>query len=213
MKKALLTIFILSTIFQIGCGPRTSNADTRQASISGQKDSCDDPDADIHCCFINMPATLTSKMIIDKGNDPGEKLVISGRIFKADGITPYPDVILYAYHTDHNGYYSKKGNETGFQKWHGHLHGWCKSDSKGYYEIHSIRPAPYPNNTMPAHIHAAVKTDKGRMFYINDFVFKDDSLVNPKYLSSIQTGENGVVNIKKTTENAWVGKRDIILIK
>ena len=66
---------------------------------------------------------------------------------------------------------------------------------------------------MPAHIHTAVKTDNGQMFYINDFVFKDDSLVNEKYLSLIQPGENGVVDIRKTTENVWVGKRDIILNK
>jgi hypothetical protein len=30
---------------------------------------------------------------------------------------------------------------------------------------------------------AAIKTDKGQMLWITDFVFKDDSLVDQKYLS------------------------------
>jgi protocatechuate 3,4-dioxygenase beta subunit len=151
-------------------------------------------------------------MTIADQKETGEKLMISGTIFKAYGKTPFPDIILYAYHTDSKGYYSKSGNETGVQKWHGHFHGWCKTDSNGYYEIHTIRPARYPDNTMPAHIHAAIKTDSGKMFYITDFVFKDDSLVNEKYLSSlVNIGGTGVVDIKKTTENTWTGKRDIIL--
>lgn len=197
-------------IFLVSCGHGSSNADSRQRLPVGQTDSCDNPDADIRCCFVNMPSTLTRIMSISKENDPGEKLLITGTIFKADGLTPYPDIILYAYQTDHRGYYSKKGDETGFQKWHGRLHGWCKTDSNGQYEIHSIRPAPYPDNTMPAHIHTAIKTEKA-MFYINDFVFKDDPLVNDKYLSSIrQSGDNGVVDIMKF-KGIWKGKRDIII--
>jgi protocatechuate 3,4-dioxygenase beta subunit len=145
-------------------------------------------------------------------NEPGEKLIITGTIFKADSVTTFPDVILYAYHTDHTGHYSKKGDETGVQKWHGHLHGWCKTGSNGQYEIRSIRPARYPGNAIPAHIHAAFKTPDGQMNYINEFVFKDDSLVNEKYLSSLSdAGGTGVVDLKKTAQNTWTGKRDLII--
>lgn len=112
----------------------------------------------------------------------------------------------------HAGYYSKKGNKTGIQKWHGHLHGWCNTNSKGYYEIHSIRPVRYPDNSMPAHIHTALKTNSREMFYINHLVFKDDDLVNEKYLSSLgNAGGTGVVDITKNPENVWTGKRDIVI--
>ena len=161
---------------------------------------------------MNMSGKLTNIMTIAQTNEPGDKLLITGTIFKSDGLTPYPNVILYAYQTDITGHYSKKGNETGFQKWHGHLHGWCKTDSDGKYELHSIRPARYPDNSMPAHIHAAYKLPSGQMDYINDFVFKDDSLVNEKYLSSLSNiGGTGVVDIQKTEKNIWTGKRDLIL--
>jgi len=153
-------------------------------------------------------------MTIAEKNEPGDKLIITGTLFHSDGVTPYPDVILYAYHTDNTGHYTKKGNEKGFQKWHGHLHGWCKSDSKGRYEIHTIRPARYPDNSMPAHIHVAFKTPDGDMNYINDYVFKDDSLVNEKYLSSLSNiGGTGIVDVKRTAVHIWAGTRDLILKK
>ena len=187
------------------------NADIKIAS--SQTDTCDNPDANINCCFTNMPQSLTSTMIIAQKDEPGDRLIITGTFFHADGVTPYPNVIFYAYHTDNTGHYSKKGKETGFQKWHGHLHGWCKSDSNGHYQIQTIRPARYPDNSMPAHIHAAFKTPKGQVEYITDYVFKDDSLVTKKYLSSLfsNIGGTGIVEVEKTSPNIWTGKRDLIL--
>lgn len=207
-----ISIFGLLVLTYFSCGQTSSQRDGNQQIIHAQKDSCDDPDANISCCFINMPTTLTSTMTITNQKEAGEKLIISGTTFKADGKTPYPNVILYAYHTDSKGYYSKNGTETGVQKWHGRLHGWCKTDKNGYYEIQTIRPALYPDNSMPAHIHTAIKKDSGQMYWITDYVFKDDYLVNEKYLSSlVNVGGTGVVDINKNPENIWTGKRDIIL--
>jgi protocatechuate 3,4-dioxygenase beta subunit len=204
--------FGLLILTLISCGQSTSQRNDGQQIIRGQKDTGDDPDANISCCFINMPATLTSTMNIDIQKETADKLVISGTIFKADGKTPFPNIILYAYHTDSKGYYSKNGNETGVQKWHGRSHGWCKTDKNGYYEIHTIRPARYPDNSMPAHIHAAIKKGNGQMYWITDYVFRDDNLVNEKYLSSLSNvGGTGVVDINKNDENIWTGKRDIVL--
>lgn len=198
------------TLFSL-CGQSTPQSQQERLLRQSQKDTCNNADADIHCSFLNMPANVSNILTIAKANEPGEPLVITGTIYKADGKTPYPNMILYVYHTDHNGTYSKKGNETGIQKWHGYLHGWLKTNKTGYYEIRSIRPVRYPGNTIMAHIHAAVKPDDGPAFYINDFVFKDDPLVNEEYLSKlINIGGSGVVDVKKEGK-IWKGKRDIIL--
>ena len=176
-------------------------------------DECDDsPDGKLECYFINMPETIESTMIIPTTGETAEELIITGTIFKADGKTPYPGIILYAYHTDSKGYYSKSGKETGIQKWHGKLHGWCKTDSSGSYTIKTIRPAPYPGNLFPAHIHASIKTPDGYYFHINDYVFKDDPLVNKKYESALpyEIGGTGVMELKKM-DNVWIGQRNIIL--
>ena len=206
------SIFVLFVLASFSCGQTSSQRDDNQQIIHAQKDTCDDPDASISCCFINMPTTLTSTMTITNQKEAGEKLILSGTIFKEDGKTPYANVILYAYHTDSKGYYSKNGTETGVQKWHGRLHGWCKTDKNGQYEIQTIRPALYPDNSMPAHIHTAIKTESGQMHWLTDYVFKDDYLVNEKYLSSlVNVGETGVVDLIMTSENIWTGKRDIVL--
>jgi protocatechuate 3,4-dioxygenase, beta subunit len=212
MNVFICKLIILSVL--ASCGQVNSNTKVNQTSTAA--DTCDDPDANINCSFINMPSNLNNVMTIAGKDENGEKLVVSGTIFKADGKTPYPGVLLYAYHTDSKGYYSKSGKETGAQKWHGRLHGWCKTDAKGYYEIRSIRPAPYPSNTMPAHIHIAVKEPGNKEpYYISDIVFKDDKLVNEQYLKSIQSmvGGTGVVNVTKSQSGIWVGKRDILLTK
>jgi len=186
-----------------------SNADK---SIPVSNSDCDNPDADINCCFLNMPGDLNSVIKIPDDDTNAEQMVISGRIYRKDGKTPYKDVILYAYHTDAKGEYSKKGNERGIQKWHGSHHGWCKTDQNGYYRIETIRPAPYPNGTTPAHIHAAIKLpDSPVPFYITDFMFKDDP-----YLPKVETnkfsyqGGSGIIAIKKTA-NVWIGERNLIL--
>ena len=176
-------------------------------------DDCDDsPDVNIECYFINMPEALESTLIIPTAGETAEELIITGTIFMADGKTPYKNVILYAYHTDSKGYYSKSGNETGIQKWHGKLHGWCKTDSAGRYTIKTIRPAPYPNNSIPAHIHSALKMPDDTMLHINDFVFTDDPFVDEKYKTSFEreVGGTGIIELKKV-DNTWIGQRDIVL--
>lgn len=215
MNVIIYTLIIL--VFLPSCGQMTSDTKVNEPLIAQERqDTCDDPDANINCSFINMPTNLNQVMTIASKEEPGEEMVITGKIFKADGRTVYPDVVLYAYHTDSKGYYSKTGKETGVQKWHGRLHGWCKTDVNGNYEIHSIRPARYPDNSMPAHIHIAVKEPMGKEpYYISDIVFKDDSLVNERYLNSIVSaiGGTGIVDVTKSAEGTWTGRRDIVLAK
>lgn len=210
----LLACATLLLTFMFSCRQAPQNSSKAQTAVQIKQDTCNDPDANINCCFVNMPSNPTHVMTIADSNEPGEKLLITGTVTKSSG-TPYPNVIMYAYHTDNTGHYAKKGNETGFQKWHGHLHGWCKTDNLGRYEIHSIRPARYPDNSMPAHIHAAIKLPDGsEPFYINDFVFKDDNLVTEKYISSLtNAGGTGVVDVTRSGNGIWTGKRNIVLVK
>ena len=73
------------------------------------------------------------------------------------------------------------------------------TDSAGHYTIKTIRPAPYPNNSIPAHIHSAVKIPDNSMLYINDFVFADDPLIDEEYKSSFerQDGGTGIMELIK----------------
>lgn len=208
--KNLLAFLLLANWL---CSPDSFRIATRTliAAPPAASDSCDNPDADVSCCFNNMPSNITNKLTITKRGEPGEPLEISGRIFQKDGKTPYAGIVIYAYQTDSDGYYSKTGNEKGVQKWHGRLHGWCKTDKKGQYQIQTIRPGQYPNGNIPAHIHAVLRLPNGEAFYINDFVFKDDKFVTSHYIRSLrETGGNGIVDLKRS-QAGWTGTRDIVL--
>lgn len=111
MTTYLSACGLLLLAFITSCNPSSHDPANAQTLVQ-KKDTCNDPDANINCCFINMPGNLTNIMTIAAPNEPGERLIITGTVTKADG-TPYPNVIMYAYHTDHTGHYSKKGNETG----------------------------------------------------------------------------------------------------
>lgn len=218
MNKSKILYFIILAMFLSSCGKSEqkqiqNSTDNTISNSNKAKDTCDSPDANIDCSFRDMPSDLTNIMTISKPGEPGEKIIISGNIFHSDSTTPYSGVIMYAYHTDSMGYYSKKGDETGVRKWQGHLYGWCITDSNGYYEIHTVKPGRYPSNEYPAHIHPVIKIPgEGKPFYINDFVFKDDSLVDEKYISSLQyPGGTGVVELKKSADGILMGQRKIIL--
>lgn len=211
-KAITCRICLLALLASCGQAATTTTPERQLLTATASPDPCDNPDADVSCCFVKLPAPLSQVMAIGSPAEPGAKLVIAGTVFRADGRTPYPDVLLYAYHTDSKGYYAKSGKETGIQKWHGRLHGWCRTDARGRYEIRSIRPARYPSNTMPAHIHAALKEPGGKpSYYISDFVFRDDSLVTERYLKSIGAlvGGSGIVNVTKSATGTWTGTRDI----
>ena len=208
---AIVSLIFFSLLFSFCKRQETNHEVSLNDSASVlQTDKCDDPDAPIDCCFANMPKQLTSTMVIPDEGNKGEKLVINGTIYKKDK-TPYPDVIIYAYHTDHEGVYSKKGDETGYQKWHGSHHGWCKTDKKGQYRIETIRPASYPKTIAPQHIHSALKVAGNKPFYITDFLFKDDPNL-PQNLQNKYSlhGGSGVVDVNNVGD-AWIGRRDIIL--
>ncbi|WP_133273786.1 dioxygenase family protein [Hymenobacter radiodurans] len=219
VREWLLSVSLSSFGLLIG-GCSDSKSQSSVQALEGNNhsittaDTCDGPDTAIACCFVNMPASLSSTLKMGGPNESGDPLLITGTLLQADGKSPYADVIIYAYQTDHTGHYTKKGGETGVQKWHGHLHGWAKSDKQGRYTITSIRPASYPSRTDPAHIHAVIKEPRSRPpYYITDFVFKDDPLVTPKYIASIpavSVGGTGVVELQRTAQG-WTGRRDIVL--
>ncbi|MCA1636002.1 MAG: protocatechuate 3,4-dioxygenase [Acidobacteria bacterium] len=110
-------------------------------------------------------------------DEPGEPLVVSGRIFEADGQTPAVGLTLYVYHTDARGLYSEEDGKGGEPK--PRLKGWMRTDREGRYEFRSIKPMPYPGTTNRRHVHAKVYGAGRAEQWIDTFMFADDPLVLP----------------------------------
>ncbi|MEP6584298.1 MAG: hypothetical protein ABJA90_08520 [Ginsengibacter sp.] len=144
-------------------------------------------------------------------NELGPKMEIGGTIYKRDGKTPAPGVVLYIYHTDQTGQYTPKENAVGWGKRHGYIRGWVKTNSRGEYKFYTLRPAPYPGRKAAAHIHPIIKETGKSSYWIDEYVFDDDSLVNAEYKNNMALhGGTGITKLNK--ENGMlVGHRDIIL--
>ena len=92
-----------------------------------------------------------SRMKIAADNEPGQRLIITGHVFDASGKPAR--VTLYAYHTDAKGLYRPDGSFRGQPR----LQGTLLTAEDGSYEIDTIKPAPYPNRDIPAHIHVHLR--------------------------------------------------------
>jgi protocatechuate 3,4-dioxygenase beta subunit len=161
--------------------------------------------------YEGMPKWLGWQTSIAGESEPGEPLEMQGVIYRVDGKTPAPDVILYVYHTDARGDYSPTPGQVHGRR-HGHLRGWMKTDREGRYRFRTIRPAPYPNARIPAHIHPIVKEPGRNEYYIDEYVFAGDPLVTRKERGRIEgRGGSGVVELSRNKEGVWIGQRDIIL--
>lgn len=140
-------------------------------------------------------------------------LGINGIVYKADGKTPAPGVILYIYHTDETGHYTAKGDAKGWAKRHGEIRGWMRTNEKGEYKFVTLRPAPYPGRTEPAHIHITVKEPGVTEYYIDEYLFTDDPYLTPEKRQNLPNrGGSGILTLKDVG-NMYKAERPIYLGK
>jgi protocatechuate 3,4-dioxygenase beta subunit len=143
--------------------------------------------------------------------EQGPKLVVSGVVYKADGITPAPNVVIYVYHTDQEGLYSK--GTTGWGKRHGYIRGWMRTNARGEYIFYTLIPASYPNSDAEKHIHPTIKEEGFTEYYIDEYTFDNDKLLNGEKRKRMQLrGGNGVLvtelkdGIYYATRNIYLGR-------
>jgi protocatechuate 3,4-dioxygenase beta subunit len=166
----------------------------------------------VECPHWEAPASLTDSMTIAQPSEPGTRLVVEGTIFRSDGKTLAEGVLLYAYHTNAQGLYAHAPGTTGQGRWHGDLRGWLRTGASGRYRIETIRPAPYPSRSIPAHIHMHVMAPRGRETFIDDIVFDDDPLVTPAYAKNApHRGGSGVVHLERDAAGVLHARRDIVM--
>lgn len=162
--------------------------------------------------YIGMPDTINEVDTSAGWYQVGQKLLITGTIFKSDSKTPASDVILYYYHTDVNGYYADKPELDKRVVRHGYIRGWIKTDKNGKYAIYTVRPGSYPNTDFEAHIHPTIKEPEiDKEYYIDEYVFDDDpKLTHEKRKQLPNRGGSGILKIIQKGD-LQIATRDIIL--
>ncbi|MBD8526507.1 hypothetical protein [Pseudomarimonas arenosa] len=167
--------------------------------VGGPCDGCEQ-------VFRGMPDEIPHSTRIAAPDEPGEPLRIRGRVLNSAGV-PQAGIIVYAYHTDAKGRYPRGDSR------HGLLRGWARSDAQGEYGFLTIRPASYPNSSIPQHVHLHV-IEPGRVtYYIDDILFDDDPLLTERLRSQMPSGRggDGLTQPQRNDQGIWQVQRDIVL--
>src|SRR5262245_45239261 len=98
------------------------------------------------------PARVTSVERIGSPSEPGTPMAVHGTVLDTSG-RPAANVEVFAYQTDNTGLYAPEGASDPWR-----LKGWAVTDAQGRFTFRTIRPAPYPNRPIPAHIHFSFVT-------------------------------------------------------
>ncbi|MEO7922933.1 MAG: hypothetical protein ABIR30_04595 [Chitinophagaceae bacterium] len=119
--------------------------------------------------------SATGVLKIAAANEPGRKIKVFCTINDQDG-KPVPGVSVYLYQTDYRGWYAADaphvgGNEGDMR--HARLFGYVKTDNKGQFELHTVKPSGYPSSDLPAHIHIHFFA-AGYNSSVTEFLFDDD---------------------------------------
>ena len=149
-----------------------------------------------------------SKITIATREEPGERLLVAGRVFGPDGVTPLAGASVYVYHTDVKGYYSPGTNDNRNPR----LRGYLRTDAQGRYEFSTIKPGPYPNSRVPAHIHYVV-TAAGYSERVFEIVFEGDPVLDDNVRREAAKEWSGfsLRRLEKDNQGVWRCTQDIKL--
>lgn len=158
------------------------------------------------------PDGVSWMAILAGPSEPGERMRLTGQVFRPDGVTPAPSVIVYAHHTNAAGLYADGSPETVWSRRHGRLRGWARTNIDGRYVFETIKPAPYPDLSMPAHVHLFVGEPGRRPYYIDDAVFDGEFGVDEAYRRRQELrGGSGIVRVTRGADGVLEAVRNIRL--
>jgi protocatechuate 3,4-dioxygenase beta subunit len=158
--------------------------------------------------FREMVKKYSSAEVLNiaTSDEPGKKIKIVATVRDKDG-NPVPNAMVYLYQTDYRGWYSADAphvlmNEGDFR--HARLFGYVKTDNQGKIELHTVKPAGYPQSDLPAHIHVHV-TAAGYRAFGTEFLFQDDERLKGERLNRAVV-DGGMIAKPETTESPFVQK-------
>jgi protocatechuate 3,4-dioxygenase, beta subunit len=154
------------------------------------------------------PAPGEWRAQITGDDEPGERLVINGTVYAADGKTPLAGAILFVYHTDARGLYADRGGEP---RQIARLRARVRTGRDGRYELRTIKAAPYPGRTMPAHIHALLTAPGAAERWIDEYWFEGDPLIPARERTRLEGlgSFSPIMRLSRGADGVLRGVRDI----
>ena len=152
-----------------------------------------------------------SKITIATKEELGERVIVTGAVFGADGKTPLAGASVYVYHTDAQGLYTPGANNDSRNP---RLRGYMRTDAQGRYEYSTIKPAPYQSNDIPAHIHYHVNAP-GYQERIFEIMFEGDPKIrdNIRAKAAEEGSEFSIRPLTRDPQGGWRCTQNISLRK
>ena len=144
---------------------------------------------------INLESGQKGFIQLAKMEEPGEPLVIYGKVIDRQTNQPIKDASLFLYQTDSSGIYNAAGGPDDQAR----LRGTVQTNESGCFKIKTILPGDYPRQKNSRHLHYAINA-KGYRELRSLLFFKGFTTENI-------TGEGplAVVDIKKDKNGTWIG--------
>lgn len=129
--------------------------------------------------YTANPPALVNGQLADV-NEPGTRMIISGRVFNLDCTEVLPDTLIDVWHADNAGQYDNVGLN---------LRGTVQSNNQGFYLFETIQPGKYLNGGQfrPSHIHFKI-TPPGFSTLITQLYFQGDLSIPNDAAASISSG-------------------------
>ena len=207
-RRDFLKLAALASAFPLvlSCRTDTSAQVSSNKLLEAIKANAKADPADSYWGARHAPADVTWKTRLSKETEDGERILISGTIYKSDGKTAAANTLIYLYHTDVHGIYGRTGEHR-----HGRYRGWMLTDEKGRYEFESILPASYPDSTIAKHIHMTLTTIDQKEESVDSILFDGDRFLTSRDREIHRGGFDPVLKMVKGTDGALRGVRDIRL--
>ncbi len=147
---------------------------------------------------------------INPNNYSGKPFDLSGKIFKADGITPFENCRIEIWQCDENKLYDNISDEYKYR-------GMQNTGRDGKYHFITTHPVPYPrtedpNRWRPAHIHMLVSGD-GQQDLITQIYLKGDPYLETDISSSSPEAIKRILPIAKNIHDRESLVFDIVMSK
>jgi protocatechuate 3,4-dioxygenase beta subunit len=121
-----------------------------------------------------------STAIMCSAAEPGERLLIDGRVVNESG-APVEGAVVLAYNTDIDGLYTRGADDDRQPR----IRATVQTDAQGRFQLLTVRPGPYPGGTDPAHVHFHVAA-AGHNSEYSTIWFEGDPLITEQAMARIR---------------------------
>ncbi len=156
--------------------------------------------------YTDNPPTMVNHQLA-KEDEPGTRMIISGRVFNLQCDQYIPNTIIDVWHANHDGQYDNEGFN---------LRGITQSNDQGFYLFETIKPGKYLNGNSyrPSHIHYKIKAPNQSVL-TTQLYFEGDSSIPNDAAASITSGEydatHRIIPLIENASGVLEGTFDVVI--